>query len=274
MDTQEDQEVSIWGDIVDRISTLRRSMERQLAGNQRKIRQGLSVAILGAPNAGKSSLFNLLVNQEAAIVSPVAGTTRDVLQVNLQLGGMLCLLKDTAGVRQESGDEIEVLGIERATQAAQTADLVVVLIAKTEVDAGLAVLDSLDVDPSKIMLVYNKCDLEGPSKPYSSFPAFEISCKTQQGVPELLQGLEKMVVASVGDEEETAMITRERHRLHVEAACQALEGFDQRSQEGIAAVDLAAEELRLAASELGRVTGAVDVEDVLDRLFSDFCIGK
>jgi tRNA modification GTPase len=252
------------------------------------------MAIIGAPNAGKSSLFNILANQDAAIVSPTAGTTRDVLQVSLNLGGVKCILKDTAGMRTDTEDVIEQEGMKRALRAASSADLVIAMV-DSSTDQGKIVIDdvlkelSKEVESRHLVLVLNKSDLsrhriwedEIPSDIFQG-GIFEISCETNEGIDGFLESLTSIVtrIISKGSENdndtntEGAMITRVRHRQHVQAAVEALERFESLSTQGMMAVDLAAEELRLAASELGRITGAVDVEDVLDKLFADFCIGK
>lgn len=269
---------------------------------------------VGPPNAGKSSLFNLLAARDAAIVSNIAGTTRDVLEVSMNLGGVKCLLQDTAGMRSSTDDVIEQEGMKRALRAAAEADLVVAMVDSAESREGLNILetflennadDAIDItDHSNdadstltrdhVLLVMNKADLKNEEHVEIAESGlasirdrvgglFEVSCLSQQGIDAFLDELTNRVAERVGsggkdgdggEANEGALITRARHRQHVEAAVEALERFDMLSQQGTMAVDMAAEELRLAASELGRITGAVDVEDVLDKLFSDFCIGK
>lgn len=323
------QEDSVWGAVIDKMDALCQSMKRQLADQRRGelVRQGVQIAIVGPPNAGKSSLFNVLANRDAAIVSPVAGTTRDVLEISLDLGGVKCILQDTAGVRSESGDLIEIEGMKRAIQAAKRADLVVAMVDSTDYSTGLEILHGiLDVDnpddknptirkdttdesrlvnPARVLLVRNKNDLVHSNATTPNFMimndrllsriggVYNISCLTQDGIDGFLDALTKRVVGRIegsNDDNnnniihneaahsvstgEDILITRARHRQHIQAAVEALERFSIRSRQGIMVVDMAAEELRLAASELGRITGAVDVEDVLDKLFMDFCIGK
>jgi tRNA modification GTPase len=248
-----------------------------------------------------------LARRDAAIVSPIAGTTRDVLQVSMDLGGVKCTLQDTAGVRSDTVDILELEGMKRAKTVIREADLVVAMIDVTDASYGMEIVQSVlaeckdindddenedarKLDSTRMLLVRNKQDLmeEGKStdtedkKQRAEFgdEIFDISCRNQVGIDTFLDALTQRVVARtrVGEDSsnsgEGALITRARHRQHVEAAVMALERFAILSREGSMAVDMAAEELRLAASELGRVTGAVDVEDVLDVLFSDFCIGK
>ena len=303
---ENDGGMSIWGTITPRIASLRKAMNRHLADASRGelLRDGLRIAIVGRPNAGKSSLLNLLAGRDAAIVSSSPGTTRDVVEVLLDLGGARCTLLDTAGVReQEEGvNEIEVEGMKRARMAARDAHLIVGVVDATDLDRGLEAVDeliradgksdngSLQAGQGNVMYVLNKLDLlevndhKRRVKQLSDIPKFGISCTTSEGVDEFLSYLTKQALARVTgpsdandnntEGAEGAVITRARHRRHVEAAMEALERFERLSGEGYMALDMAAEELRLAASELGRITGAIDVEDVLDVLFADFCIGK
>lgn len=295
-DEKEHAQQSIWGNVREQIQTLRMAMQRELRDSRRgeMVREGLQIAIVGAPNAGKSSLFNILANQEAAIVSPTAGTTRDVLQVSLNLGGVKCILQDTAGMRDQTDDVIEQEGMKRAVRAASSADLVLAMVDSSDSQGTSIITDVLEeicnesVESKHLMLVLNKSDLpvhpqwtkQQPSKVFQG-GVFTISCETSDGIDKFLKSLTGTVtgIVSIGgkskdDAVEGAMITRARHRQHVQAAVEALERFETLSTQGMMAVDLAAEELRLAASELGRITGAVDVEDVLNKLFADFCIGK
>ena len=303
-DMDGDGGMSIWGGISPRITSLRQAMERHLADASRGelLRDGLRIAIVGRPNAGKSSLLNLLAGRDAAIVSSTPGTTRDVVEVILDLGGVRCTLLDTAGVREEKEEgvnEIEVEGMKRARIAAKDAHIVVGVVDSTDYERGLEAVDELingngDFDDWKkdnILYVVNKVDLKNEMKDtdcLSKSNSFGISCTTSEGVNDFLSVLttEALSLVSSGNDEassaalsslegsEGAVITRARHRRHVEAAADALGRFEVLSGQGYMALDMAAEELRLAASELGRITGAIDVEDVLDVLFADFCIGK
>jgi tRNA modification GTPase len=307
-DTGDDMEgdggMSVWGGILPRIADLRQAMERHLADASRGelLRDGLRIAIVGRPNAGKSSLLNLLAGRDAAIVSSTPGTTRDVVEVILDLGGVRCTLLDTAGVREEAEEgvnEIEVEGMKRARIAAKDAHIVVGVVDSTDYKRGLEAVDELlndggdgfdDWKRDSVLYVVNKVDLNDEMKESNKLSrknSFGISCATSEGVNDFLSVLTNQALSLVSNDNddassalaslegtEGAVITRARHRRHVEAASDALERFEGLSGQGYMALDMAAEELRLAASELGRITGAIDVEDVLDVLFADFCIGK
>lgn len=221
----------------------------------------------------------------------------------LDLGGVRCIVSDTAGVREDGSTEdiIEIEGIKRARKAAAEANILICMIDATDEDQGINavndVLKNISLDnEQKVLLIRNKADLiDGKEDIHSKatlpseFPIDEeyiISCTTNDGIDGFIGALTKNVLFRVNLDDKTksdyssaandegAVITRARHRRHVESAASALERFYERSGEGYMSLDLAAEELRLAASELGRITGAIDVEDVLDVLFSDFCIGK
>ena len=232
-----------------------------------RLREGFCIAIVGAPNAGKSSLLNRLAGRDAAIVSTRAGTTRDVVEVRLDLGGWPLTLADTAGLR-ESGDEIESEGVRRALARAASADLSLVVF-----DGGRWP----EADPQSIALlgddalaVLNKTDLLADPAPSTvgGHPARGVSCLTGAGFDGLLEALTDEIARRYPAGGAPAM-TRARHRAAViecrDALVRAIDGpADERL----------AEELRLAAHALGRITGRVDVEAVLDLVFRDFCIGK
>jgi tRNA modification GTPase len=236
-----------------------------------RLRDGLSVAILGPPNAGKSSLLNALARREAAITSSTAGTTRDVIEVHLDLGGYPAILADTAGLR-DSSDAIEAEGVRRARARAEEADLkLMVLDATRPEEASPAVRAMVDADT---LVLANKIDLAA-SESVSAWadgvgtsPALRISVKTGTGLDALLAKL-TAELARRFDATGAPLITRARHRAALEACVAALRRYD-----AAALPELAAEDLRLAARALGRITGRVAVEDLLDIIFRDFCIGK
>jgi tRNA modification GTPase len=231
-----------------------------------RLREGLSVVILGAPNAGKSSLMNALAKRDVAIVSDEAGTTRDVIELHLDLGGDPVLLADTAGLR-ESGSRIETEGVRRALARAEHADVKLIVIdgAVWPVipDAIRAQIDS------NSLLILNKADLlPAPLQALSGHQLIAVSALTGSGLSDLLAALKERAATLLASGDQP-VLTRLRHR-------EALEDCREALARGLAIgpVELKAEELRLATRALGRITGRVDVEDVLDVIFREFCIGK
>ncbi|MGU3495174.1 tRNA uridine-5-carboxymethylaminomethyl(34) synthesis GTPase MnmE [Xanthobacteraceae bacterium A53D] len=218
-----------------------------------RVRDGLAIAIAGPPNAGKSTLLNRLAGREAAIVSPVPGTTRDVLEVHLQLAGQAVTLIDTAGLR-ETDDLVEAEGVRRARARAAAADLVLWLS-----DTGEAPPADLD----GALAVRTKSDVSGEGT------GFAISARTGAGIDALVSEIERRAATLGGGE--PALVTRARQRHALETA---LGELDRALRIASGDEDLLAEHLRLAARALDAVVGRVDVEDVLDALFRTFCIGK
>jgi tRNA modification GTPase len=225
------------------------------AGRGEILREGLYLTVVGPPNAGKSSLVNALARRDVAIVAETAGTTRDVIEVRLDLGGYPVTVADTAGLR-EAADAIEAEGVRRALARAETADLVLLLLDGAS-----------DVSPPKVradLIVWNKSDLKRRD-------GLMISLKTGEGLDALVAALTAKVRDRLESRSEVPALTRKRHRRALEDAARALMGalavpFDR--------PELLAEELRLAMRALGRITGRVDVEELLDVVFADFCIGK
>jgi tRNA modification GTPase len=229
-----------------------------------RIRDGYRVVILGAPNAGKSSLLNALAGRDAAIVSHIPGTTRDVVEVRLTLGGYPVWIADTAGLREANWDPIEAEGIRRAMAQAAVADLRIGLVDAR--DVASAALTGLMQDDD--VWAVSKIDLVGP-KP-EAMTALGISTVTGDGLDALVAMLTARVSAALGAEE-APVLTRARHRRLALAAQAAI----TRAMDALAAgPELAAEELRAAAVSVGRLTGRIDVEDLLDEVFARFCIGK
>jgi tRNA modification GTPase len=237
-----------------------------------RLRDGLVVAIAGPPNAGKSTLFNRLARREAAIVSPFAGTTRDIIEVHLDLGGFPVTLLDTAGIR-DSVEPVEQEGVRRARERSAAADLVLWVIdgsaGGSDADAPFDLLGK-----SVVWTVRNKSDLPvdnlsvGEGKSEVRF-SYLISAGKGAGVEALVTALGGFVQDYFSGAE-SGIVTRARHRNALEeTACALDRALTQRSSE-----ELIAEELRAAAATLGRLTGRVDVEDILDVIFRDFCIGK
>ena len=235
-----------------------------------RLREGLTVAVVGAPNVGKSSLVNRLARRDVAIVTARPGTTRDVLEVHLDLGGYPVTLLDTAGLR-EAADEIEAEGVRRARQRAASADLKLVLLdATTWPETDAASLALIDDDA---LIAINKADLVNPPRrpELCGRPALVLSCKTGAGLARLLAVLEEKAGQCLAGAE-GPLLTRSRHRAALRDAADALARFAGAPPGTELA--LLAEDLRLATRALGRITGAVGVEDLLDRIFSEFCIGK
>lgn len=228
------------------------------------LRDGFQVVIAGPPNAGKSSLMNALARRDAAIVSAEAGTTRDVIEVRLNLGGYPVILMDTAGIREASG-EIEREGIRRSLESMREADLVL-WVEEIAGTSSPAMPESAHGGPD-ILRIASKSDLASAPVPPT---IIAISALTGAGLDTLLAELLERARSQIGGIE-AAVITRARHRQELERAQTALLAF----LHGPAAeLELRAEDLRTATAALGRLTGRVDVEDILGKIFSDFCIGK
>jgi tRNA modification GTPase len=240
-------------------------IERHLADGHRgeRLRDGIDAAIVGPPNAGKSSLLNRIARRDVAITSPVPGTTRDVIEVAIDLGGYPVVLADTAGLR-DSEDPIEQEGKRRAVQRAEQAEirLFVFDIAHPADAAGAMAWPGADT-----ILVANKIDLVQASDTDLSLAALPVSALTGEGIDRLLTVLGERVAQTYRIE--APVLTRARHRQALEEATASL-----RRSFSATLPELRAEDLRLALRSLGRITGAVDVEDLLDVIFRDFCIGK
>jgi tRNA modification GTPase len=253
-------------------------------GHGERLRDGLVVAIAGPPNAGKSTLLNRLARREAAIVSPFAGTTRDVIEVHLELDGYPVTVLDTAGIR-DSAEPVEQEGIRRARARAAAADLVLWVTDLSVESRAAAELPRLQSDAPQ-WLVENKIDLLEDSAIKRSTAgscsqsqkdefkfAFSISAERGEGLDALFGALGAFArdYFAVG---ETVLVTRARHRLALEETMAALDRAVVESASRSPREELIAEELRQATSALGRLTGRIDVEDVLDKIFREFCIGK
>jgi tRNA modification GTPase len=302
--------------VVPKMCSLCEEMKGQLNDDRRGeiVRSGIQVAIVGPPNAGKSTLLNVLAGRPAAIVSAQAGTTRDVVEVSMDLNGIPIIVRDTAGIREHTEDEIELEGMRRAREAAASADIIVLvqdassqsfvpasavgrLIGELR-DGAESALERRsgkglsDAPPSNWLVVANKMDLRVGTLDPACAPdnVFYASLAKGDGVDELLNGLERAIRrllecdARDGGEgvgtsaRDAPVITRARHRYHVERATEALDAFiagrSGPKRDQYLPMDLATEELRLASRELGSITGIIHVEEVLDVIFKDFCIGK
>jgi tRNA modification GTPase len=261
------------------VDSLRASIAAHLADRRGELlRDGFRIVIAGAPNAGKSSLLNALAKRDVAIVSEEAGTTRDVIEVHLDLGGVPVILVDTAGIREARG-KVEAAGIERALARVEDADLVLWLVDATDPVWQLPRTVMTGIPPqsnaigaqrngaAQHLFVVNKIDVARVS---GTAECIEISAKTGEGLDALIAALQ----ARVGDLAETTaatpLMTRARHRAELEAAQAALQRFGDTAL----SPELRAEELRIAANHLGRLIGRIDVEEVLGAIFAAFCIGK
>ena len=243
------------------------ALELERGKRGQRLRTGLRVVLAGPPNAGKSSLLNRLARKDAAIVSPISGTTRDVVEVHLNLDGLPVILQDTAGLRAQAGDPIERMGMARTADAIVGADLVVWMEAA---DADGSPPPEIAGQP--VLRIWNKSDLAGPPLPRDGGCAgtLSVSCRDGSGLDEL----EALIADRLRDRVsvgEPSLVTRQRHR-------DCLEGMAAHLGKALAGendpLEVVTEEIRLAAHEIGRLTGHVDVENLLDEIFRTFCIGK
>jgi tRNA modification GTPase len=252
------------------IMALAADLEQALgdAGRLASVREGFRIAILGPPNAGKSSLMNRLARREAAIVSPIAGTTRDVVEVRLVLSGYPVWVADTAGLR-EAQDAIEAEGVRRALARAEEADLRIWVS-----DVSRETLATPEQARPGDIRVLNKADLIGaaPGQDTVGEDVFVVSAASGMGLEALERRLADVVRHRL-EVDEAPLVTRARHRELVEEALAAVVRGLQGARRSVGA-ELVSEDLRLAARALGRITGSIDAEDLLDRIFSQFCVGK
>ncbi|MDC0945284.1 tRNA uridine-5-carboxymethylaminomethyl(34) synthesis GTPase MnmE [Candidatus Pelagibacter sp.] len=233
------------------------------------IREGFKIAIVGPTNAGKSSLLNNLSNREAAIVSEIAGTTRDVVETHLNIDGYPVIISDTAGIR-DSKDEIEKKGIKLSLKKAENADLKLVVVEAKSIDLSGFLSDLLK---NNAILVVNKSDLlkEKLDPEISKFNHVLISLKDNLNIDKLISKIKNYLKEKFISEEDI-LITRERHRQHLVQCAVHLKNFSDKNDKKD--FDKAAEDLRLATRHLGMIVGKVDVEEILGSIFNDFCIGK
>ena len=233
-----------------------------------RIREGFKIAILGPTNVGKSSMLNYFSKREAAIVSEIAGTTRDVVEVHLNIDGYPVVMSDTAGIR-DSKDEIEKKGMNLALKKAEDADLNLLVFDHKNVDFT-SFLKELNLEKS--IFIINKSDLgNNDSKNLDQYNPISISIKEEINIDKLIDRIKTNLKNKFVSIEDT-LITRERHRQHLQQCIDHLEKFSRKEKEKD--FDKAAEDLRLATRQLGMLVGKVDVEEILGSIFKDFCIGK
>jgi tRNA modification GTPase len=237
------------------------------------LREGALVVIGGAPNAGKSSLFNALVGRERAIVTAIAGTTRDAIEAVIEVQGWLVRLVDTAGLR-ESADLVERLGIEISERYLGNAD-VVLLCAERSQELALLAKRVTGLTAAPVIPVHTKCDLQEGLVDNGAHAALRVSALTGDGLDALAERVSSVLSNQFAPAAaEAPLLTRERHRTAVGAARAELLAFQNAWTVGALPSSVAAVHLREAAHHLAELIGAVDVEDVLDRIFSTFCVGK
>lgn len=262
----EDMPDGVTREVLPVLEDIKAQIANHLDDNRRgeRLRDGIQVAVIGAPNAGKSTLVNALAQRDVAIVSDMAGTTRDVIEVHLNLGGYPIILSDTAGLRPdqiggEGHEGIESEGIRRALKRAEEADIkLLVFDASIEPDHHtLALQDDMAI------LVANKSDQSA-----TSLDMVAISAKMEDGLEQLIDALLHKASQLIGNQE-TPSLTRQRHRSALEECFTAID-----RALNVALPELRGEDVRLAVRSLGKITGRVDVEDLLDVIFKDFCIGK
>jgi len=249
------------------ILNIKKILDDQKVGE--RIREGFKIAIVGPTNAGKSSLLNHLSNRDAAIVSEIAGTTRDVIETHLNIDGYPVVVSDTAGIR-DSKNEIEKKGIKLALDKAENADLKLIVIDAKNIDFKGVLKELID---ENTILVVNKSDLlkEDLNLEIKNYEHVLISVKNNLNVEDLILKIKNKLKNKFITSEDI-LITRARHRQHLEQSLNYLKNFEEKNE--AEDFDKAAEDLRLATRHLGMIVGKVDVEEILGSIFNDFCIGK
>jgi len=271
----------------EKIETLLSTFEQAQQNNTgQRLREGFEVAIIGRPNAGKSTLTNLLTGRETAIVSPLAGTTRDVVESHLDIAGYPVILADTAGLRL-TDDAIEAEGVKRAQKRAQQADFIILLIDAVDWPTlppeitqfvgdkqSLVLVTKIDQNPKKVPNTV----AVGSKNGCKNLPVLTVDLTNPHSLTPILESLANALQHLVAEAQDAAHLNRQRHREAVAEARahlqQAKTLFEQTQKGGHFSADMLAQDLREAAQSIGKITGRTDVEDVLDLVFSTFCIGK
>jgi tRNA modification GTPase len=253
--SEEDIPLGLLGRVSELVTKIIMELEKEIESTKlsERVRSGFEVAIIGAPNVGKSTLINALAGREAAITSKIAGTTRDVIEVRMDLNGLPVTFLDTAGLR-ETKNEVEILGIKRARDRAETADLRIFLT---------------EEKPLKEFIVKQELDIEIASK--GDLSGVGVSGLTGYGIPELIDLVsEKLTKMALG----AGIATNERHRRAMIISVGTLKNCKKELQRDVVRSEIAAEELRSSVMALESMVGSVGVEDLLDEIFSNFCLGK
>ena len=262
-------------DILKKIKNISNNVKKEIKKTLRDkkigeiIREGFKIAIIGPPNVGKSSLLNYISNRDVAIVSEIAGTTRDVIETHLNIDGYPVILSDTAGIR-EAKNEIEKKGIRLTLKKAEEADLKIVILELKSQQNQRFLKNFMD---KKSLLAINKVDqstLKIPSSLKKYKPVI-MSIKREKNIDQLINKIKNKLKSKLKSDE-NILITRARHRKNLTDCLSNLENFSNKNESSD--FDKAAEDLRLSCRNLGKITGKVDVEEILDSIFNDFCIGK
>lgn len=272
---EEGLEFATMDEICDDLEEICLSMEKLAATfhDGKILHDGLSLCLVGCPNVGKSSLMNALLDKDRAIVSPIPGTTRDVLEDHLRLNGLHLKVSDTAGIR-ETDEGIEQEGIRRSKQAMQEADLVLLIL---DAHRGVSEEDHRLIDlvpPSKTIAIWNKIDLPHHELPALNFPLTVcLSAKQRQGLEELHEAIDRLIWQNGPPSKEEIVITNIRHKEALNASIDAARRVQQGLRQAVSPEFLTID-MRQALTELGKVLGANITEDILSAIFSKFCIGK
>lgn len=268
----EDIPDSVLKEVLDTHKTLINKISDYLNDNRKGelLRSGLRLAIIGPPNAGKSSLLNFLMQRDVAIVSNIAGTTRDIIEGHLDIGGYPIILQDTAGIRNKSNDIIEQEGIKRAIDSAKKADIKIVMFDAEKLDSHMS-RDIAKLIDENTIIVINKTDLVELNKIFdieNKYKCLKVSVKNNIALSSILENIEQ-IAEKIAGFSETPHITNERHRHYLKQALVYLNDFNLNND-----LVLATEDIRMAMRSIGAVTGVIGTEEILGEIFKNFCIGK
>ena len=278
--SQEGIELTDKNTLLIKLSTIQKSILNLSSSYQegKVIKEGIKVALVGKPNAGKSSLLNVLLQEERAIVSEIPGTTRDTIEESILLDGVEFIFNDTAGLR-ESTDSIELEGIRRTTKVIDTSDVILLLIdgSKSESEEQIKEFHAISEEYKKnksVLWVFNKSDIKNDSVKFSNIEApIWISCKTHDGIHNLKSRLIEVSIPHHDSSVTSVTITNIRHKEALERALTSLDTAKTSIDNGLGG-DFAAVDLRAALNYLGEIIGLTTPEDILNNIFSKFCIGK